>query len=370
MPLSGVVNGSTPMSVPSPTTQLPSSAPSLDLERYARQTILPTIGAEGQGKLLNSRVLVVGCGALGSASANLLARAGIGHLTIVDRDYVELSNLQRQVLFDETDVRDRIPKAAAAAEKLQRINNDVVIEGIITDLNAGNVERLASGADVIVDGLDNFETRYLLNDVAVKHGIPWVYGGVIASYGMTMTIRPGSSPCLRCVFPEPPPAGSAPTCDTAGVIGPAVETVAAIQAAEVMKLVVGDIGALNTSLLAVDLWHISLDRVPLPALNPSCPTCGRRDFTFLDNATPSQTTSLCGHDAVQVLPQGAQKLDLGELRRRLDPVGDTTANRFLLRFRPTGSAHELTVFPDGRAIVKGTTDSTQARSLYARYIGA
>lgn len=358
------------MSSPSLTAQERATGQALDAERYARQTILPAIGAEGQRRLLQSRVLVAGCGALGSASANLLVRAGIGRLTIVDRDYVELSNLQRQVLFDEADVRNRIPKAAAAEEKLRRINQDVVVEGLVIDLNASNVERLVAGVDVIVDGLDNFETRYLLNDVAVKHGIPWVYGGVIASYGMTMTIRPGSSPCLRCVFPESPPAGSAPTCDTAGVIGPAVETVAAFQAAEVMKLIVGDTAAVNTSLLAIDLWHISLDRVPLPAPIPSCPTCGLRDFAFLDDATPAQTTSLCGHDAVQVLPQVSQKLDLGELRRRLDPVGDTAANRFLLRFRPTGSDHELTVFPDGRAIVKGTTDPAQARSLYARYVGA
>ena len=342
-----------------------------DLERYARQTILPALGRDGQLKLLNSHVLLVGCGALGSASANLLVRAGIGRLTLVDRDYVELSNLQRQVLFDEADVRDRIPKAAAAAERLRQINRDVTIEGHVADLNVANAERLARGADVIVDGLDNFETRYLLNDVAVKHGIPWVYGGVIGTYGMTMTIRPGSSPCLRCVFPESPPAGSAPTCDTAGVIGPAVETVAAIQAAEVMKLLVGDIGALNTSLLAVDLWNISLDRVPLPAPNPACPACGRREFAFLNGSSgPAQTTSLCGHDAVQVLPKGTQTLDLGELRRRLDVVGETVANRFLIRFRPAESDHELTVFPDGRAIIKGTTDATEARSLYARYIGA
>lgn len=358
------------MSSPGPITQERIPAPSLDLGRYARQTILPAIGANGQRQLLNSHVLLVGCGALGSASANLLVRAGIGRLTIVDRDYVELSNLQRQVLFEEADVRERIPKAAAAEAKLRRINQDVLIEGLITDLNASNVEQVVADTDVIVDGLDNFETRYLLNDVAVKHGIPWVYGGVIGSYGMTMTIRPGTSPCLRCVFPEAPPAGSAPTCDTAGVIGPAVETVAAFQAAEVMKLIVGDTKALNTSLLAIDLWLISLGRVPLPAANPSCPTCGLRDFTFLDNATPAQTTTLCGHDAVQVLPPVSQKLDLGVLRRRLDPVGDTTANRFLLRFRPAGSEHELTVFPDGRAIIKGTTDPTQARSLYARYVGA
>ncbi len=358
------------MSSPGSTAAEVIPAPALDLVRYARQTILPAIGPNGQRKLLNSRVLLVGCGALGSASANLLVRAGIGRLAIVDRDYVELSNLQRQVLFEEADVKDRIPKAAAAEAKLRRINQDVLVEGLVTDLNASNVERLVGDVDVIVDGLDNFETRYLLNDVAVKHDIPWVYGGVIGSYGMTMTIRPGTSPCLRCVFPESPPAGSAPTCDTAGVIGPAVETVAAFQAAEVMKLIVGDTKALNTSLLAIDLWHISLDRVPLPAPNPSCPTCGLRDFTFLDHATPAQTTSLCGHDAVQVLPPVSQKLDLGELRRRLGPVGDTTANRFLLRFQPAGSEHELTVFPDGRAIIKGTTDPTQARSLYARYVGA
>ena len=366
----GIVVGIMSMPLFSSATSEGTPISNLDLERYNRQTILPALGIEGQRKLLGSRVLLVGCGALGSASANLLVRAGVGHLTIVDRDYVEWSNLQRQVLFDEADVRDRIPKAAAAAAKLRRINSDVGVEEVVADFNATNAERLAAGADVIVDGLDNFETRYLLNDVAVKHAIPWVYGGVIATYGMTMTIRPAVSPCLRCVFPEAPPPGAAPTCDTAGVIGPAVEMVAAFQATEVLKLIVGATDALNTSLLAMDIWNVSLDRIPLPDPDRACPACGKREFPFLDHASLAHTTSLCGHDAVQVLPHVSQPLDLEELRARLTPVGETSANRFLLRFRPTGQDHELTIFSDGRAIVKGTTDSSQARSLYARYVGA
>ena len=339
------------------------------LARYARQSILPQIGRTGQERLATAHVLVAGCGALGSASANLLARAGVGRLTLVDRDYVELHNLQRQSLYDEDDVARHLPKAVAAAEKLRRANGAIRIDAVVEDVDAASIERLLDGVDLAVDGLDNFETRYLLNDAAVKRGLPWVYGGVIGTYGLTMTIRPGLSACLRCVFPEPPAAGSAPTCDTAGVLGPAVDLVAAIQAAEVVKLAVEDLDSLNDGLLALDPWHLSFERVPLPGPVVDCPTCGARRFDFLGQAASSRTTVLCGHDAVQVRPYPPATMDLTALGDRLGAAGETFSNPFLVRFRPTGAPYELTVFPDGRAIVKGATDPTEARAVYARYIG-
>ena len=338
-------------------------------DRYARQVILPSIGPQGQGRLAHTKVLLVGCGALGSAAANLLVRAGIGTLTIVDRDYVELHNLQRQALFDESDVAEHWPKAEAAAAKLRRVNREVTIIPLVADVDAGNIESIACGADVIVDGTDNFETRYLLNDVAVKWGRPWIYGGVIGNHGSTMTVRPGTSACLRCVFPEPPSAGTAPTCDTAGVLGPAVAAIAALQVAEVMKLAVGDEAATNTDLVALDLWRLTLNRVPVGGPRHDCPTCAAAIYSFLDAPMPTRTTVLCGSDAVQVRPTGACSLDLEALADRLRPAGDVKSNPFLVRFREPIGGCELTIFSDGRAIINGTTDPAEARSLYARFVG-
>jgi adenylyltransferase/sulfurtransferase len=337
--------------------------------RYLRQATYPPIGPEGQRHLAAASVLLVGCGALGSAVANLLVRAGIGRLVIADRDYVELHNLQRQSLFDEDDVARHLPKAEAAVAKLRRINTDVSVESAVVDVNASNVEGLLENVQVIVDGTDNFETRYLINDVAVKFDRPWVYGGVIATYGITMTIRPGLSPCLRCVFAEPPEPGGTLTCDTAGVLGPAVSLVASVQAAETMKLAIGDHDALNRDLLAVDVWRLTFDRIPLDAPAPDCPTCGRRDFSFLDRPPLTQTTVLCGHDAVQVRVDPGVKLDLDALASRLRSAGEVLANPYLVRFRDPTAGHELTIFADGRAIIKGTGDETDARAIYARYIG-
>jgi adenylyltransferase/sulfurtransferase len=337
--------------------------------RYVRQTIFPAIGRDGQRRLARTHVLLVGCGALGSAVADLLVRAGVGRLTIADRDYVELNNLQRQSLYNEADVANHVPKAAAAAERLSQVNSAVEVVPVVADVDATSVEKLLESADILVDGTDNFETRYLLNDAAVKLRRPWVYGGVIASYGMTMTIRPGETPCLRCVFPDPPDAGSAPTCDTAGVIGPAVHLVASLQATEALKLAVGDLDSVNRELIAVDLWRLSFDRIPLGVPTPDCPACQRRDFAFLDRATPSRTTVLCGHDAVQVRVHPPVKLDLATLGERLTAAGEVMSNQYLLRFRDATSPYELTVFPDGRAIVKGTSDPVEARVLYARYVG-
>jgi adenylyltransferase/sulfurtransferase len=341
------------------------------LARYARQSILPEIGRQGQERLATTHALVIGCGALGSASANLLARAGVGRLTLVDRDYVELHNLQRQTLYDEADVERHQPKAIAAAEKLRRANGQIVVAPVVDDVNAATIEQLLDGVNVIVDGLDNFETRYLVNDAAVKHGLPWVYGGVIGTYGLTMTIRPGRSACLRCVFPEPPPAGSAPTCDTAGVLGPAVDLVASVQVAEAIKLAVGDEEALNDGLLALDPWRLAFERIPLPGPVPDCPTCGARRFEFLDRAAFSTATVLCGHDAVQLraAPPLSTTVGLVALADRLSAAGETLSNPFLVRFRPAGEPYELTIFPDGRTIVKGATDSAEARAVYARYVG-
>ncbi len=337
--------------------------------RYARQTLVAPIGRTGQEQIAETHVLVIGCGALGGASANLLARAGFGKITLADRDYVELHNLQRQTLFDEADVEHHAPKAAAAADRLRRINSQIEVTPVVTDVNPDTIERLLAGVDIVVDGLDNFEGRYLVNDAAVKHGIPWVYGGVIGTYGMTMTIRPHRSPCLRCIFPEAPGAGAAPTCDTTGVLGPAIDVVAGLQVAEAMKLAVGATESLNPGLLSIDVWTMAFDRIDLSTPTPGCPTCGAGNYEYLDGAHANQSTSLCGHDAIQILALTPVSLDLDALEARLSPSGETLRNRFLLRFRPLTSEHELTIFPDGRAIIKGTTDPIAARTLYARYIG-
>ncbi len=336
-------------------------------ERYARQTIFPAIGESGQNRLRSSRVCLIGCGALGTHIADTLVRAGVGFLRLVDRDIPVQSNLQRQSLFDEQDVIDGIPKAIAASRRLNAVNSDVVIEPRVLDVNSTNIEPLVSDVDFVVDGSDNFEIRYLINDVCVKLNKSWVYGGVIGSYGMTMTIRPGKTPCLRCVFPEAPAPGEAPTCDTAGVIGPVVNVVAGMQSAEVLKLAVGAVDALNRDLLAIDVWDVSIDQIPLGAPSEDCPTCGHHEYTFLEQTAPSQTTDLCGRDAVQVSVHPPAKLSLPTLAERLKSVGKVGFNDYLLRCEV--DEFEITVFPDGRAIIKGTTDPSVARSVYARYIG-
>lgn len=336
-------------------------------ERYARQTIFPAIGRAGQEKLGASRVCLIGCGALGTHIADTLVRAGVGFLRIVDRDVPVQSNLQRQSLFDEQDVIDSVPKVVAAERRLNAANREVTIDARVLDVNSANIESLIDDVDFVVDGSDNFEVRYLINDACVKRGKPWVYGGVIGSYGMTMTIRPGETPCLRCIFPEAPAPGEAPTCDTAGVIGPAVTVVAGLESAEALKLAVGDLEALNRDLLAIDVWKLSFDQLSLGAPRADCPTCARHEFTFLDQHAPSQTTELCGRDAVQVSVNPPASLSLQTLAARLASAGKVAHNAYLLRFDVDG--FELTVFPDGRAIVKGTTDPAVARSVYARYIG-
>ena len=335
--------------------------------RYARQQIIPSIGDAGQERLANARIAILGVGALGTHIADTLARAGVGSIRLIDRDVPELSNLQRQVLFDTDDVYNGIPKAAAAADRLARVNPDIRIETEIADINPTNVERLIEGVDLILDGSDNFELRYLLNDAAVKHRTPWIYGGAISTHGMTMTIRPEATPCLRCVFPDSPAPGDALTCDTAGVLSPAVAMVAAVQSTEAIKYLTGNLDALHGSLVMIDVWSLHMRSVELGHPEPECPACGARSFEFLDRQAPRQTTELCGSDSVQVLVHPAPQLSLDSLAKRLAAVGEVSHNPYLLRFQVNG--YQMTVFPDGRAIVKGTTDSAEARTLYARYVG-
>jgi len=332
-------------------------------ERYSRQILFPGVGEKGQRCLLDARVTVLGCGALGSFQAGALARAGVGSLRIIDRDYVEFSNLQRQWLFDEADAEAALPKAVAAARKLGAINRDVHVEPVIADLTASSVDDLLAGAQLILDGTDNFETRYLLNDYAVSRGIPWIYGAAVGSYGITMPVVPGETACLRCVYPDPP-SGVQPTCETAGVLGPVTSLVASLQVSEALKILCGE--KPGRRITTVDVWTGEIRQIAQPDPVRDCPACGQRDFVYL-NGVARAPISLCGRNAVQI-HERSRPLDLKELAVRLAPLGAVRSNEFALRFEI--QSYNLTVFPDGRAIIKGTTDVGVARSLYARYIGA
>ena len=367
-------------------------------DRYHRQKLLPEFGESGHRAVRETTALLVGCGALGSVIADQLCRAGIGRLILADRDLVELTNLQRQVLFDEHDVAQALPKAIAAKKRLEQINREVEIEAHVSDVRAESIVPLLSGADLILDGLDNYETRYLLNDVAVACGLPYVYGGAIGTTGMSMTILPRAAavrhhsprritwddgtatPCLRCLFPDMPAPGSMPTCDTAGVLGAAVNVIASHQVAQAMKLITGRFDRLDRSLYTVDLWANTTRRMSRPAPNADCPCCARGQFDWLDRspAQSGQTTTLCGRGAVQVMPApaGANAVDLAALADRLAAHGTFSMNEFLLRGRLAGETGEgggtveMTLFPDGRAIIHGISDPQRARSIYSRYIGA
>lgn len=353
------------------------------LNRYHRQMLLPGIGEDGQRRLLASHAAIVGCGALGTVAAEALARAGVGRLTLIDRDIVEWTNLQRQTLFDEVDAREGTPKAVAAAARLARINSDLRIEPHVADFNSENAERLlqfdersgrsAVRPGVLIDGTDNFETRYLLNDVAVKRGVPYVYGGAVGTRGMQMTVLPGISACMRCVFPQAPAPGSMPTCDTAGVLAGATGIVANVQATEAIKILIGRSDLIAPTLLEFDLWSNHRRRLDLSgARDPACPCCGLRKFEHLETIAAG-TVTLCGSQSVQVLPAGGSAsaaIGLDVLEERLRPHGETARTPHLLRARLRSEGAELTVFRDGRAIVKGTSDPTRARALYARFIGA
>lgn len=333
-------------------------------ERYSRQILFSGIGEAGQENLLRARAAIVGCGALGTFHAAALARAGIGHITIIDRDYVEPSNLQRQWLFEESDAAEALPKAAAAERRLAQINSSVQVRGVVADLTASNVAELLAGAQVILDGTDNFDTRYLINDFAVSRGIPWIYGAAVGSYGLTMPVLPDRTACLRCVYPDPP-QGVQPTCETAGVLNVIASAVASLQVGEALKILCGRADLVQARITTVDIWQGGVRQIEMPRRDPDCPACGHRQFPYLEE-TRRAPARLCGRNAVQI-QERVQTLDLGELKARLERLGEVRANEFALRFFV--APYELTVFPDGRAIIKGTSDTGVARSLYARYVG-
>jgi adenylyltransferase/sulfurtransferase len=338
--------------------------------RYSRQILFKEIGALGQSRIRSASVLVVGGGALGSIVAEMLVRAGVGRLRIADRDYVDETNLQRQSLYDESDWREGLPKAVAAVRKLRRINGDVELDGRVEDVHAGNVLALVEGMDLILDGTDNFETRYLVNDVSIETGIPWIYAACVGSYGMSFVVIPKETPCLRCLLEDEPPPGTSPTCDTAGVIGPAVHAVAAFQAAEALKLLSGRRDALTGAVLSIDVWQGRADSFRPSRRREDCPACARGSLPYLSGSAGSQAAFLCGRNAVQVRPATSQELSLPEVASRLRGQGELVVNDYLLRFKLLALGREIVLFRDGRAIIHGTESPTEARSLYARYVGA
>jgi molybdopterin/thiamine biosynthesis adenylyltransferase len=339
--------------------------------RYAKQILFHGIGAEGQSRLAHASVLVAGCGALGTALVEGLVRAGVGRIRLVDRDYVELSNLQRQVLFDEDDVTGGLPKAVAAARKLRRINQDVSVEPLVTDIGPDNVLDLFQGVDLVLDGLDNFETRFLLNDASLETGIPWIYAGCLGAHGQTMPIIPQKTACLRCLIESPPDPGTADTCDTAGIIQPILSAITALQLVNAFKLLVGRIDEIEQVLTLVDVWDNSHRKLKLGTAEERqfCPACGLGQRDWLNGERLARSSILCGRNAVQISPAERLRLSLDELAVRLAPVGPILQNAFLLRLEPAGTDFQLTLFPDGRAIIKGTEDPAVARSVYARYVG-
>jgi adenylyltransferase/sulfurtransferase len=336
-------------------------------ERYSRQILFGEIGKSGQEKLLNSRVLIVGGGALGCSHAETLTRAGIGRLRIVDRDFVEFSNLQRQTLFSENDARERLPKAIAAKNRLGKINSEIEVEAIVEDVNFSNVESLLKDCDLILDGTDNFQTRYLVNDACVKLNKTWIYGAAVSSYGTTMTIIPNETPCLRCIFEEMPGAGSSPTCDTAGVIQPIISTISAVQTTEALKILTENFDKLHQSLMQFDVWQNDWRKIKLGKPSADCQTCGQRNFEFLESGTQEFSAVLCGRDAVQISPPSKAQIDLENLAENLKNLGEVKQNEYLVRF--ISGEFELTVFQDARAIIRGTDDVSVARSLYAKFVG-
>ncbi|MDF2923675.1 MAG: thiamine biosynthesis protein ThiF [Paenibacillaceae bacterium] len=339
-------------------------------ERYSRQLLFSPLGQEGQLRLMESRVAIVGMGALGTVLANHMVRAGVGYVRLIDRDFVEESNLQRQMLYEERDAKESRPKAVAAADRLGRINSLVKLDAHVADLNPANGEELLSQVDLVLDGSDNFSVRFLINDICVKHGIPWIYGGAVSARGVVMNIVPGTTPCFRCMFSQPPEQGTVETCDTAGVIGPIVHVVASYQAAEALKLLSGRGEQLNKGMLHFDMWHNFQGSVDMSSGRiADCPCCGQRSFDYLSMELGSESIqSLCGRDSVQIVPLRSRRLDLDEWEASFSKLGATERNAFLLKFKP---APELTLvlFPDGRAIVQGTSDVVTAKSLYSRYVG-
>jgi adenylyltransferase/sulfurtransferase len=354
------------------------------VDRYHRQRLLPQIGDGGQEKLARSRVLLVGCGALGTVMAEQLVRAGVGFLRICDRDLVERTNLQRQVLFDEADAESETPKAVAAKARLGKVNSGVEIDARVVDVHSGNIEGLLRWGnrdagvaptedrfvDLILDGTDNVETRYLVNDVAVKHGVPWVYGACVGVEGRVMGIVPGKGPCLRCIFEEPAGVGELGTCDTVGVLGPAAGVVASLQVTMGMKILLGEAVEDVSKLVSVDLWDARFHTIDVAeSRRDDCPCCGRREFPFLERPDTGLAAALCGRGAVQVRPGRAAKIELEAMWDRLRRVGEARQTPYFVKCRLSDGGLQITVFPDGRALVGGTADLAVARSLYARYVG-
>jgi len=337
------------------------------LPRYARQVILPEIGIEGQLRLSVSKISVVGCGATGTNISNLLVRAGIGNFNIIDRDFVELTNLQRQIIFDEDDLQ--VPKALAVVKKLKRINSEVHLNSIVKDLNATNAEDLLRSSDLVLDGTDNMETRFLINDVCVKYGIPWVYCGAVGTYGMVMVILPGTTPCFRCFLPNVPPSGALQTCDVAGVLNTIPSIMAGIASTESIKILLGAKTDICSNLIVYDAWNQEQQKITVPK-NPTCKCCSKFEFEFLEAKKEDLITALCGRDAIQIVPRRESNIKLEQMTHRLDKIGEVKCNEYVLIFKDSETNYEITLFRDGRAIIKGTRDTDRAKSVYSRFIGS
>ena len=339
------------------------------LERYSRQILFKNIGKDGQKKLASKCVVIAGCGALGSVSANSLVRGGVGKLIIIDRDFVEESNLQRQIIFDENDVQNDVPKAIAAKDKLQKINSNVVIEAYVSDINYSNVEDLLKDCDIVIDGLDNFETRYLLNDFCVKNNIPWIYGACVGSTGLSMNVIPGKTPCLRCIFETIPSPGNTQTCETEGIIAPIANIIGSIQVVETFKILTENFDSINENLIRIDVWNCKYDKIGIGNIRniSNCPVCKEGKFEFLFGDSTPLTTTLCGRNAVQIKYKDSKNVDFENIACRLTRVGKVRYNEFMLKFKV--DSYEVTLFNDGRAIIFGTNDSVTAKNLYSKYIG-
>lgn len=335
------------------------------LERYSRQILFSGIGEEGQRRLAESRVAVIGMGALGTVIANNLARSGVGYLRLIDRDFVEISNLQRQTLFNEADVLEHIPKAVAAVEHLKKVNSEIILEPVVCDVNPSNIEQLIKDVDLVMDGTDNFEIRFLINDACIQSGIPWIYGGVIGSYGITMNIIPGETACFKCLIKTMPAPGSQPTCSTVGVLNMITGIISGYQTAEALKYLVKS-PDLRKTVLVVDIWDNSSVYVAIEK-NLDCKTCVLGEYEFLHHKLGSYTTSLCGSNAIQIVPQTKGEINFQAMHEKLSRLGEVSYNQFLLRFAYKDI--NITLFPDGRAIIKGVTDDSQAKSVYSEYIG-
>jgi len=334
-------------------------------ERYSRQILFRPIGAEGQQRLAAAHAVIVGCGATGSALSSLLARAGVGHLRIIDRDYIEPSNLQRQILFDEADAAESLPKAIAAARKIKSFNSEITVKPQVADLTPSNIEDLLEAADIVLDGTDNFETRYLLNDYAIKNSLPWIYSAAVGSYAVTMNVLPGETACLACIFPDSP-RGVVETCDTSGILNSAVNLVASIAATEAMKFLTGARDKMRRTLLSFDVWENDHSEIKVTHPREDCRACAEHDFIHLAGEGRAPI-SLCGRNSVQI-HERHRPIDFGEMRSRLESHGTVRYNDFVLKF--WREPYEMTLFPDGRAIIKGTNDAAIARSLYARFVGS